>query len=263
MDITNKKIFSEGGFDVSDLTANIDNRIYSLHLININKKSNQILKFKNKQSSLINIEGNLIISNKLIKEEVFLDKEEGIHIFENSFLQISAKEDSQALIASTSLLPFEIINQLDKDFQYMKFSSYGVDKPWGWERWYTKNIEENAEYALKMIYMNKGNQSSLQSHLYKSETNFVIFGKANVLYGMDAPDNRNSIINISDLKKKVYKSNEGWSNKVCELHRVVAHETYKAIEVSTTELDDVVRWEDDSSRPDGKIEEEHKKFSKN
>ena len=80
---------------------------------------------------------------------------------------------------------------------------------------------------------------------------------------MDAPYNRNSLINISDLKNKVYKSNEGWSNKVSELHRVVAHETYKAIEVSTTELDDVVRWEDDSSRPDGKIEEEHKKFSKN
>ena len=71
MDITNKKIFSEGGFNVSDLTANIDNRIYSLHLININKNSNKILKFKNKQSSLINIEGNLIISNKLIKKKFF------------------------------------------------------------------------------------------------------------------------------------------------------------------------------------------------
>ena len=117
------------------------------------------------------------------------------------------------------------INELDKDFKYMEFSSYGVDKPWGWEKWYTKNIEENAQYALKMIYMDKGNQSSLQSHLYKSETNFVIFGEANVLYGMDAPDNRNSLINISDLKNKVYKSNEGWSNKVSELHRVVAHET--------------------------------------
>ena len=121
MDITNKKIFSEGGFDVSDLTANIDNRIYSLHLININKKSNQILKFKNKQSSLINIGGNIIISNKLINEEIFLEKEEGIHIFKNSFLQIIANEDSQALIASTSILPFEVINELDKDFKHEIF----------------------------------------------------------------------------------------------------------------------------------------------
>ena len=61
------------------------------------------------------------------------------------------------------------------------------------------------------------------------------------------------------MNEKVYNAYSGWSNKVNELHRVIAKKTYKAIEVSTTELDDVVRWEDDSSRPDGKIAEEHTK----
>lgn len=259
MDITNKKIIYENGFEVIDLTANITNRKYSLHLININKNSNQIFKFCNQQSSLINIKGEIKISNNLKNEEIFLNDEDGLHIFENSNLEISTNVDSQALLASTSLLPFEFIDELDQNFQYMKFSSYSVDKPWGWEKWYTKNIEQKAEYALKMIFMNKGNQSSLQSHLYKSETNYVIFGEANVLYGLNAPNDRSSLIDLSDLKSKIYLSHEGWSNKVSELHRVIAHKTYKAIEVSTTELDDVVRWEDDSSRPDGKIEKEHKK----
>ena len=42
-----------------------------------------------------------------------------------------------------------------------------------------------------------------------------------------------------------------------ELHRVIARCDYTAIEVSTPELDDVIRWQDDTGRGHGRIESEH------
>ena len=40
--------------------------------------------------------------------------------------------------------------------------------------------------------------------------------------------------------------------------RVIARSTYIAIEISTPELDDVIRWEDDNIRKSGKIGSEPK-----
>ena len=42
------------------------------------------------------------------------------------------------------------------------------------------------------------------------------------------------------------------------LHRIEALEDITLMETSTTELDDVVRLQDDAQRPDGRIAEEHK-----
>jgi len=105
--------------------------------------------------------------------------------------------------------------------------------------------------------MEKGFQSSLQSHEYKSETNFVIDGEALVLYGLDAPPDINTEIVIDDLSRKIYSPLSGWSNRVNELHRVIAHTSYDAIEISTPELDDVIRWADDNDRSSGRIDTEH------
>ena len=55
-------------------------------------------------------------------------------------------------------------------------------------------------------------------------------------------------IDINSLETKTYSSYDGWSNKVNELHGAIAKTTYNAIEISTPELDDVIRWEDDNSR---------------
>ena len=38
---------------------------------------------------------------------------------------------------------------------------------------------------------------------------------------------------------------------------MIAEKDYTAIEVSTPELDDVIRWQDDSNRNHGRIEKEH------
>ena len=41
------------------------------------------------------------------------------------------------------------------------------------------------------------------------------------------------------------------------IHRVEALEDVTMLEASTTELDDVIRLQDDSNRPSGKITQEH------
>ncbi len=141
-------------------------------------------------------------------------------------------------------------------FSYLELSGYTVDKPWGYEVWYTRNLTEPG-YALKRIHMTAGHQSSLQSHRYKAETNYVIEGEATVLSGMTAPDDTSQAIDIGLLTTTVHRPGGGWSSPPGELHRVIAQRDYTAIEVSTPELDDVIRWQDDTGRGHGLIESEH------
>jgi hypothetical protein len=56
---------------------------------------------------------------------------------------------------------------------------------------------------------------------------------------------------------KAYQSGRGWSSEHRELHRVIANSNYISIEISTPELDDVIRWEDDNDRGNGRIDSEH------
>jgi quercetin dioxygenase-like cupin family protein len=135
-------------------------------------------------------------------------------------------------------------------------SDYTVDKPWGYEIWYTNNLVEPG-YALKRIRMNAGHQSSLQSHRYKVETNYVIEGEATVLLGLRAPDEPTTTVDVARLTTTVHGPGSGWTSPANELHRVIARRDYTAIEVSTPELDDVIRWQDDTGRGHGRISTEH------
>jgi mannose-6-phosphate isomerase-like protein (cupin superfamily) len=141
-------------------------------------------------------------------------------------------------------------------FDYLDLSGYTVDKPWGYEVWYTSNLAEPG-YALKRIHMTAGHQSSLQSHRYKAETNYVVEGEATVLSGLTAPDDVTGPIEVSLLANAVHRAGSGWYSPPGELHRVIARRDYTAIEVSTPELDDVIRWQDDTGRSHGRIESEH------
>ena len=141
-------------------------------------------------------------------------------------------------------------------FTYPDLSGYTVDKPWGYEVWYTRNLAQPG-YALKRIHMTAGHQSSLQSHRYKAETNYVIEGEATVLAGLTAPDDVTVAVDSGALTTTVHRPGTGWSSPPGELHRVIARRDYTAIEVSTPELDDVIRWQDDSGRGHGRIESEH------
>jgi quercetin dioxygenase-like cupin family protein len=135
-------------------------------------------------------------------------------------------------------------------------SNYTVDKPWGDEVWYTRNLP-GVPYALKRIRMTEGHQSSLQSHRYKLETNYVIEGEATVLSGATAPEDLQAMIDLGSLTTTVHRPRSGWTNPPGELHRVIARTDYTSIEVSTPELDDVVRWQDDTGRGHGLIASEH------
>ncbi len=135
-------------------------------------------------------------------------------------------------------------------------SAYTVRKPWGDEVWYTQNLP-GVPYAMKRIRMTKGHQSSLQSHRQKAETNYVIEGEATVLGGAMAPADLAAVIDVASLTSTVHTARSGWTNPPGELHRVIAHTDYTSIEVSTPELDDVIRWQDDAGRGHGRIESEH------
>ena len=105
--------------------------------------------------------------------------------------------------------------------------------------------------------MKKGNKCSLQYHDEKYETNFIIDGKAKIIKGLhiNLKDKKENIFNKilkTDLHKdysKVSKAPFVFTNVPGEVHRVYSEEDYVAYEVSTPQLDDVVRIQDDSKGP--------------
>lgn len=122
-------------------------------------------------------------------------------------------------------------------------SGYRVDKPWGYEIW----LDLTPFYAFKLIHMNKGFKSSLQSHNLKVEANFVIEGKATVLIENEK----------GEMEEYVFGVGTGWTVPVGRKHQVFAHEDYTALEVSSPNLNDVIRYGDEYGRGNGKIETEH------
>ncbi len=113
-----------------------------------------------------------------------------------------------------------------------------VTKPWGYEKWIT---EEGSPYFLKEIFMKKGMRSSLQSHKKKDETNYILKGRL--------------ILEAGGIK-------EFWEGGYFHIspnviHRVTAITDILMIEASTPEVDDVIRYADDTNRPSGRIESEH------
>lgn len=134
-------------------------------------------------------------------------------------------------------------------------SDYTVSKPWGHEIWYTAN-GGRVPYALKQIHMIAGKRSSLQSHQLKAETNYVIDGQVTVLNGTFAPADGRAV-DAAAIPRQAHGPRTGWTSSPGMLHRVIAETDYTSIEVSTPELDDVIRWEDDAGRGNGRIAAEH------
>jgi len=109
-----------------------------------------------------------------------------------------------------------------------------VEKPWGRELW----IAHSNEYALKIIEFKQGSRSSLQYHVKKHEHVYVDVGKLQVEWENDQGEMEVLILQPGDVIE----------NKPGRKHRVTALEDVRLIEVSTPELDDVVRVEDDYHR---------------
>ena len=138
----------------------------------------------------------------------------------------------------------------------LPLSGYRVTKPWGHEVWYTHNIKHPG-YVVKKICMTARQRSSLQSHRLKTETNYVVEGEVAVLNGLAAPDDVNAVIDVAAVPITLHTAGSAWSSTPNMLHRVIARSTYTSIEVSTPEVDDVLRWADDTGRPHGRVQAEH------
>ena len=118
-----------------------------------------------------------------------------------------------------------------------------VNKPWGKEVW----LALNEKYCYKRIYINKGYKTSYQYHNHKVETNYIIEGKAEVWL-----ENEEGVV-----EKKILQKNDFFTVLPPRKHRVIALTDLILQEVSTPEVDDVVRIQDDAQRGDGRIESEH------
>jgi len=118
-----------------------------------------------------------------------------------------------------------------------------VAKPWGKEIW----LELNDKYCYKRIFINSGTRTSFQYHNKKLETNYIIEGEAEVWL-----ENNKGII-----EKRIMKKDDSFTVIPTKKHRVIAITNIILQEVSTPEVDDVIRIEDDANRKDGRIESEH------
>lgn len=122
-----------------------------------------------------------------------------------------------------------------------------VYKPWGFELWLSDATD--LPFALKIIHLKAGSKTSLQYHDKKKESNCLIAGEIKLHY--------------EDPETKKITSVKLGAGEVIQvlppaIHRVEALTDVVLVEASTSELDDVVRLQDDYERPDGKIETEHK-----
>jgi mannose-6-phosphate isomerase len=104
-----------------------------------------------------------------------------------------------------------------------------VEKPWGYELHWAKTDR----YVGKLIHVNKGHALSLQYHNKKDETIFLFAGK--LLY---------EIQENGELVKLEMKPGDRIHVPPPTIHRMTAIEDSDIFEVSTPEIDDVVRLED-------------------
>ena len=118
-----------------------------------------------------------------------------------------------------------------------------VKKPWGKEVW----LELNEKYCYKRIYINKGHRTSYQYHIKKLETNYLIDGEAEIWL-----ENDKGVVEKFKMTKDQF-----FTVQPLRKHRVIALTDIILQEVSTPEVDDVIRIEDDTSRSDGRIDNEH------
>jgi mannose-6-phosphate isomerase len=111
------------------------------------------------------------------------------------------------------------------------FEPRKVDKPWGYELIWA----ESEHYVGKVLFVKAGESLSLQFHRVKDESWLVQSGRAKVELG-SAGD--------AMLKQEVVAAGATFRFRPGTVHRLSALEDTLVVEVSTPELDDVVRLDD-------------------
>ena len=116
----------------------------------------------------------------------------------------------------------------------MKVEPRKVDKPWGWELVWA----ETDRYAGKLLFVRAGQALSLQYHERKDESWYVQTGRASLELGPVGGGLETTEIGPGDT----FHFSPG------TVHRVRALADTLIVEVSTADLDDVVRLADDYGR---------------
>jgi mannose-6-phosphate isomerase len=119
------------------------------------------------------------------------------------------------------------LNTLDS----WSFDPRRVEKPWGWELIWA----HTEAYAGKILFVRVGHSLSLQYHVEKDESWYVESGRARIELG-----------NTGDamLDEAVISAGDAFHFRPGTVHRVTALEDLTILEVSTPQLDDVVRLDD-------------------
>lgn len=110
-----------------------------------------------------------------------------------------------------------------------------VEKPWGYELHWAKTDR----YVGKIIHVNAGHALSLQYHNHKDET--ILLWSGRLLFEIQEGET---------IVRREMQPGERVHITPRTVHRMTALEDSDIIEVSTPELDDVVRIDDRYGRED-------------
>jgi mannose-6-phosphate isomerase len=105
-----------------------------------------------------------------------------------------------------------------------------VEKPGGHELWYAPTDR----YAGKILHVEVGQRHSLQIHHHKDESCYLLSGRLLLVNGTSA----------DDLVETEIAPGHAWRNEPGQVHTIEAIETAQVLEVSTPELEDIVRLSD-------------------
>ena len=107
-----------------------------------------------------------------------------------------------------------------------------VEKPWGYELWWARTDR----YVGKILHLRRGESLSLQYHHVKDET--IMLQRGRLLFETRPAGQEGELRRIEMQPGDVFHITPG------TLHRMTGLEDCDIVEVSTPELDDVVRLED-------------------
>jgi len=107
-----------------------------------------------------------------------------------------------------------------------------IEKPWGHEIWWART----ERYVGKLLHVRKGESLSLQYHEFKDETILIQSGR--LLFETAPAGQQGGLRQLELAPGDVFHISPG------TLHRMTGLSDCDIVEVSTPELDDVVRLED-------------------
>jgi mannose-6-phosphate isomerase-like protein (cupin superfamily) len=107
-----------------------------------------------------------------------------------------------------------------------------VEKPWGYELWWART----ERYVGKILHVRRGESLSLQYHNVKDET--ILLQSGRLLFETGERGQEEALRRVEMKPGDVFHITPG------TLHRMTGIEDCDILEVSTPELEDVVRLED-------------------